>query len=278
MIIVWTHQSPLSTPHIRELLASVNVSSKGERTTAHETQQGTVSREHSDVAWLWSVILLVMNSNNQGMKTENVFLRKTTTSTIYTVQRRQLWGWEGRAVQPLHLVSWDGRQAWRSRKLTQVWYTENCAQSLPRAQPQAAEGTAPQCGEWCRQLWGYSHANVNLLHLLSSKLKTVYLNGPFKCNRVPVPYRTWKERWNKFSLFNFCRDRCVWVLSSAEGEQNFSLNFCRDRCVWALSLAEGSRIDLLVFRQSRNLNLRFLAVKFLFTSNWTQTGIFSKEH
>lgn len=162
--------------------------------------------------------------------------------------RRESWS-------TLHLVSGDGRPAWRSRKLTQVWYTENCAQSLWRAQPQAAEDTAPQCGEWCRQLWGYSHANVNLLHLLSSKLKTVYLNGPFKCNRVQVPYRITKK----------------------EMEQIFS-NFCRDRCVWALSLAEGSRIDLLVFRQSRNLNLRFLAMKFLFTSNWTQTGIFSKEH
>lgn len=265
--------TPISspTPHIRELLASVNVSSKGERTTAHKTQQETVSREHSDVAWLWSVILLVMNSNNQGMKTENVFLRKTTTSTIYTVQGRKLWGWDGRDIQPLRLISWDGRQAWRSHKLTQVWYTENCAQSLLRTQPHNVENDVDSCGATHMPTWTYSTCCLQ-----SSRLFTwmVLSNATeFRCLT-----ESWKERWNKFSLFNFCRDRCVWVLSLAEGEQNFSLNFCRDRCVWALSLAEGSRIDSLVFRQSRNLNLRFLAVKFLFTSNWTQTGIFSKEH
>lgn len=85
-----------------------------------------------------------------------------------------------------------------------------------------------------------------------SPAKDCLAERPFQMQWGPDTLHYHKQKWKSFSLLNF-----YW-----------------DGCIWALSMAEGNRIGLFIFWQLKNLNL---AVKFLFTSSWTQTGAFPKE-
>jgi hypothetical protein len=99
----------------------------------------------------------MMNSNNQGMKTEISFLRKTTTSTTHCAEANAAKP-RGKRCSTLasHLLGWKAGMEKPGHKLTGVWSTENCAESLLRTQPQINVGNdVGGCGA--------SHAKMNSL-------------------------------------------------------------------------------------------------------------------
>lgn len=94
------------------------------------------------------------------MKIENSFLQKTTTSTTHWAEANVAKP-RGKRCSTLasHLLGWKAGMEKSGHKLTRVWSTENCAESLPRTQPQINVGNdVGSCGTTHRPRWAYFQA------------------------------------------------------------------------------------------------------------------------
>lgn len=139
----------------------------------------------------------MMNSINKAMKVEIIFLGRMTTGTKYWVDGKDE-GLRGKDVQPCMSPPW--RIQARSQPGFRVGRT---------GQNSVAEGTVPD--RKSSRLAAHWKPNGHLTE------------WPFQTQWGPDTFHNHKHRAGR-ALFTFCRDRCVWELTMAEGEQNWCVS------------------------------------------------------